>query len=105
MRAEWQFDFKGYHASPYQDLKRISFGTLPSITDDIAMPPQAVADRAEIRRLFRSLDGLVSMIAKEEIECKLKGKRTERHVMLTKDFNALYDHINQMATMFKLRYL
>lgn len=76
----------------------------PMIISAMGRSPNAehFRDKMDIKRLYNNLLELSENIAKEEVICRYKKKRTNRHVRLSQTAEESYETMRQMAVVFNL---
>ncbi len=59
-------------------------------------------DKMQLRTMYFNLLGIADDIAREEVICRHKKKRTNRHVRLVQTAEETYENLRQLAIMFSL---
>lgn len=59
-------------------------------------------DKTDIRRIHHTLLAIAASISSSEIECRAKGRRTDKYQRLLDRFDETAETLQQMAVMFKL---
>jgi len=80
-----QFDSKWWYAEATRLRKRIN--NLP------------VESKIPLMRGASKLDHMVSLILKEEIACRRKGRQTDKHAELLEQFRAMRDDYDNNTTL------
>jgi len=80
-----QFDSKWWYTEATRLRKRIN--NLP------------VESKIPLMRRAGNLDHMVSLILKEEIACRRKGRQTDKHVALLEQFHAMRDDYDNNTTL------
>lgn len=96
----------GFDISAFRDAVHQELGPMISSAMDRSRSPDVdhFRDKMDLRRLYVNLLGLIQDIAKEEVICRHKKKRTDRHVRLVRTAEDSFETLRQMAVVFNLSY-
>lgn len=59
-------------------------------------------DKMQLRSLYHNLNQLADGIAKEEVICRYKKYRTDRHIRLCQEADEAFETLRQLAVIFNL---